>query len=545
MAADTPERAFLRYLERGDAEAFAAFYDLTVDAVLAVAVRLASDLARAEDLVQATYLAALEGRSRWDRALPLVPWLVGICTNQARKACRTSGRDVALTQRERSAPQPRPTPNPHALAERQELCDALAASIAKLPELYRPVLVLTLEHELTPAEIGRALGRPAATVRSQLFRGLDLLRETLPRGIAPLALAGLLATRGLAAVKQAVVAEAAVVGSAIKLLPAVGGVVLMKKMLGGVAVALLACAAWLVLSRDEVADDKVAQSSPTGALHAAAAAPASPAPGTAPPAGGARSPVDGAPRDSASVLVTLVWQSDGQPAAGVRGVLRERRRSAGRLFERTFTADAAGRFECRDLLPGEIDVFTDRSNHSFSLAPGERAERRLTIRAGLHVTLRVVDLDRRPIAGAEVWCSSDYDYAEGRVSGYTDERGGFVLRDLGSRRSLAVRAQGYEPAVTTQLEGEPGERIVEELVLQRGGATLRGSVRAAHGGLAANAAVQIRTNLSRQVDAVRGGYHSPPPPVEVRTDAAGTFVATGLSSGPVTVCARQPTAASW
>ena len=80
MTATSPEQAFRRYLDKRDASAFATFYDLTVEDVVAVAVRLARDAVLAEDLVQATYLAALEGCERYDPTLRIVPWtrLTGI-----------------------------------------------------------------------------------------------------------------------------------------------------------------------------------------------------------------------------------------------------------------------------------------------------------------------------------------------------------------------------------------------------------------------------------------------------------------------------------
>ena len=56
------------------------------------------------------------------------------------------------------------------------------AAIAELPEPYRPVLRLRLRYGHHPSEIAHALDRPAATVRSQLARGLSLLRRKLPSG---------------------------------------------------------------------------------------------------------------------------------------------------------------------------------------------------------------------------------------------------------------------------------------------------------------------------------------------------------------------------
>lgn len=531
MTAQGPEHAFAEYRSTGASAAFARFYDLTVGEVLAVAVRLAVDAAEAEDLVQVTYLAALEGKDRYDRAQRVVPWLVGICTHQAGKLHRTRRRDAALPRREERDPT-----DPVAAARRSELEEQLEASLTRLPDVYRPVLVLSLLHELTPTEIAKALGRPPVTVRSQLFRGLELLREALPRGIAFGALLALLPTRGLAAVREIVVAKAALVGGAVALAPVLGGGLLMKKLVVALLVTLLVCTGWLVWPREAFPSDVGPERQATHAsLQSLPASRES-----LPTADLPRSEVRPATREQlASLRVQLVWKRDGAPATGIRGVVRERQRSAAHLFEREFETDAAGAFSCDDLLPGQIEVLTDRSNHFLVVVPGERAEKRIAIPEGLDVTVRVVDVEKRPIVGAEVWCSSDFHWAEGRVAGRTDARGIFVVRDLGRRRSLAARANGYEPAVTATLDGAPGERVTEEIVLERGGEAVRGTVRLANGRPAAGALVRVATNCSRQVDALRGGFHAPPPASYVRADAAGGFRADGLSSGLVTVSARS------
>ena len=530
MTATSPEQAFRRYLDKRDASAFATFYDLTVEDVVAVAVRLARDAVHAEDLVQATYLAALEGCERYDPTLRIVPWLVGICTNQARKQRRLLARD------ERSvAPAPTGEPDPQLAAEHAELRESLAHCVAKLPEIYRPVLVLSLENELTPAQIARALDRSPATVRSQLFRGLELLRAALPRGIAFAALAALLPTKGLAAVRAVVVAKSGVSAGALAFMPALGGSVLMKKIVAAAVLVLLVGTAWLVYPRGE----RHFETTLAGQVMPASRASSPADEGTSQPASLPRTEVrqhGGA--ELASLRLRLVWQRDGSPAPGVRGVLRERSRAAPRLFERELETDATGSFSCGELLPGEIEVITDRSNHHFTLLPGERAEKLFAIPEGLDLTVRVVDLDKQPIAGAEIWCSSDYDWSEGCVVGRTDARGLFGMKHFGLGRSLAARAPGYEPAVSAKLTGKPGERAVEEIVLERGGAALRGTVRLQNGALAAGALVQIRTNMSRQQDALRGGFHAPPPATHVRTDAAGSYFASGLPSSLLTVSAR-------
>ncbi len=49
--------------------------------------------------------------------------------------------------------------------------------LAGLPESQRSALILRYQEELTPEEIARTLEQPVATVKSNLQRGLQLLRR--------------------------------------------------------------------------------------------------------------------------------------------------------------------------------------------------------------------------------------------------------------------------------------------------------------------------------------------------------------------------------
>ena len=50
--------------------------------------RLTRDPDGAEDLVQTTYLAAIENARAWNEQRPFLPWLSGILANRARRANR-------------------------------------------------------------------------------------------------------------------------------------------------------------------------------------------------------------------------------------------------------------------------------------------------------------------------------------------------------------------------------------------------------------------------------------------------------------------------
>lgn len=75
------------------------------------------------------------------------------------------------------------------LVEGRDLCRAVAAAVAALPEAQREVIVLKEYQELTFLEIAEVLDVPMSTVKTRLYRGLGQLRQMLERqgirGTAP------------------------------------------------------------------------------------------------------------------------------------------------------------------------------------------------------------------------------------------------------------------------------------------------------------------------------------------------------------------------
>ncbi len=198
------DRRFRQFRRTGDPEALGRVFDAVAPKLLVVAVHLVRDGAAAEDLVQTTFLAAIEKVETFDPKRPVLPWLLGILTNEARMLRRRTGR-VVDPARHRS---PRPVADPADLAASAEFGETLARALDALPEHYQQVLNLRLVHGLVPQQIAHSLGCPPATIKSRLRRGLDVLRAALPAGFALSAAAVLTPTRGMAALRQTVVEAA-------------------------------------------------------------------------------------------------------------------------------------------------------------------------------------------------------------------------------------------------------------------------------------------------------------------------------------------------
>jgi RNA polymerase sigma-70 factor (ECF subfamily) len=239
----TAEQLFARFQRDRDPVWLGRVFDLTAPELLRIAVHLAGDAADAEDLVQSTFLVAIESAASYDVSRRLFPWLSGILVNQARLARRRARKRSEVEQIDVSA-----EPTPLAAAEERELSGALATALDRLPEAYRTVMILHLRHGLTAADIAHTLHRSPGSVRVQLHRGLQMLRRLLPAGFAAAMLPAIVAPRGLAAVRDMVMSKAGVrVGAKTSVVIAGGAVVATKIALIAGAVGALALACWWLL----------------------------------------------------------------------------------------------------------------------------------------------------------------------------------------------------------------------------------------------------------------------------------------------------------
>ncbi|MBI5434793.1 MAG: sigma-70 family RNA polymerase sigma factor [Planctomycetes bacterium] len=231
------EKLFDRYRRRGDAAALGQVFDRTSGELHKLALHLVRDAAEADDVLQNTYLAAIESAPSYDSARPLVPWLVGILANQAALARRRARREVEPDRLDSRGERP-----PNEVADLAEFSSKLGEALAKLPEPYAEVLRLHLADGKKSVEIARELGREPGTVRMQVHRGLDLLRRALPAGFATGAVVASLGGPAWAEVRERVLAEAIRRGATLGAASAGSGGALLTAKLGAKLGATLAAA---------------------------------------------------------------------------------------------------------------------------------------------------------------------------------------------------------------------------------------------------------------------------------------------------------------
>src|SRR5262245_26576824 len=144
------------------------------DFVQCVAHGLLCDEHAAEDVAQDTWVAAL-GRFPGASAA-LRGWLGTVARNRARDARRRSTR---RDLRERGAARPEAVPSVDTAFERLSVQRDVVSAILELDEPYRSVVILRYYHDLEPMEIARRLSANPSTVRTQLVRAHEQLRQKL------------------------------------------------------------------------------------------------------------------------------------------------------------------------------------------------------------------------------------------------------------------------------------------------------------------------------------------------------------------------------
>ena len=228
----TLENLFERYRSQGDLSALGEVFDRTADELFRIGVHLSRDPLASEDLLQETFLAAIERNDQYEEGRPLVPWLVGILSNMARRRWRDGARQpdpARITWTDTSD-----TEVPQGEVEEQVL-----RAVERLQSPYREVVHLHLRFDMKPAEIAHLIDREPGTVRTQLQRGLEKLRARLPVSLAGSVVP---AMRGLGSIREAILAKAggsATVQAATTSGPSLLHLMLAVKKMGTVALLLL------------------------------------------------------------------------------------------------------------------------------------------------------------------------------------------------------------------------------------------------------------------------------------------------------------------
>lgn len=141
-----------------------------------VALWLVKDRGEAEDLVQDTYMQALQSFHRFEKGTNCRAWLVRILfhVNSNRRRAKSRVQLVSDTDERIAETLAFDSRTPEGLTEEEVL-----RALRSLPPQFEEVVLLSDVEEMTYKEIAETLGVPIGTVMSRLHRGRKMMRAQL------------------------------------------------------------------------------------------------------------------------------------------------------------------------------------------------------------------------------------------------------------------------------------------------------------------------------------------------------------------------------
>jgi RNA polymerase sigma-70 factor, ECF subfamily len=162
----------------GDNAAFGTVYDALAPRLYGYLLRQARDRARAEDLLQQTFLHMHRARHRFIAGAEVTPWAFAIARRLLIDTMRRGKRQVLEDDAEPDAVLS-DDPGADDLVAASELAVRLRRELARLPQSQRVAFELIKHEGLSMAEAAAVLGTTVAAVKLRAHRAYEALRDAL------------------------------------------------------------------------------------------------------------------------------------------------------------------------------------------------------------------------------------------------------------------------------------------------------------------------------------------------------------------------------
>jgi RNA polymerase sigma-70 factor (ECF subfamily) len=175
--------AIARGLHRRDPDLLDRLIEQYQHRLLRYLVYLSGNRELAEDLFQETWIRVLERGHQYDGRHEFSTWLYAVARNLTIDYLRKK-RPISLDglmENDEHAPLEPADPRPMAweMIQQQEQAERIGVALAGIPAEYREAIVLRFQDGLVLEEIATVTGAPLGTVKSRLYRGLNLLMSRL------------------------------------------------------------------------------------------------------------------------------------------------------------------------------------------------------------------------------------------------------------------------------------------------------------------------------------------------------------------------------
>jgi RNA polymerase sigma-70 factor, ECF subfamily len=181
MESDTS--AIARGLRRRDPDLLDRLIEHYQHRLLRYLIYLSGNRELAEDLFQETWIRVLERGHQYDGTHEFSTWLYAVARNLTIDCLRKKGPlslDGLMEDEEHAPLEPADTrPMAWEVVQQHEQAERISAALVSIPAEYRETVMLRFQEGLALDEIATVTGARLGTVKSRLYRGLNLLMSRL------------------------------------------------------------------------------------------------------------------------------------------------------------------------------------------------------------------------------------------------------------------------------------------------------------------------------------------------------------------------------
>ena len=182
-AMESESSAIARGLRRRDPDLLDRLIEQYQHRLLRYLVYLAGNRELAEDLFQETWIRVLERGHQYDGKREFSTWLYAVARNLTIDYLRKKSPlslDGLMDDEDRAPLEPADTrPSAWEVVQQHQQAERISAALVGIPAEYRETVVLRFQEGLALEEIATVTGAKLGTVKSRLYRGLNLLMSRL------------------------------------------------------------------------------------------------------------------------------------------------------------------------------------------------------------------------------------------------------------------------------------------------------------------------------------------------------------------------------
>jgi RNA polymerase sigma-70 factor (ECF subfamily) len=182
-AMESEASAIARGLRRRDPDLLDHLIEQYQHRLLRYLVYLSGNRELAEDLFQETWIRVLERGHQYDGEHEFSTWLYAVARNLTIDYMRKKSPlslDGLMEDEEHAPLEPADTrPMAWEVVQQHEQAERISAALVSIPAEYRETVVLRFQEGLALDEIATITGTKLGTVKSRLYRGLNMLMSQL------------------------------------------------------------------------------------------------------------------------------------------------------------------------------------------------------------------------------------------------------------------------------------------------------------------------------------------------------------------------------